>query len=108
MIPLISENLEAIRSLCRIHDVVSLDLYGSAAVETFDPDLSNINFVVEMGEMVSGTAFRYLDLIADLEDVLAAEVHMVTEGSLGDTLLREIIDSQRVRLYEIDHDQAPA
>jgi predicted nucleotidyltransferase len=108
MIPLISDNLEAIRDLCRSHEVVSLDLYGSAAGDTFDPDLSNINFVVDMGEPVPGTAFRYLDLIADLEDLLATEVHMVTEASLGDNLLREIIDSQRVRLYEIDHDQAPA
>lgn len=108
MIPLITDNLEAIRALCRAHGVRRLDLYGSAATDGFDPDLSDVNFVVDLGEPEAGTAFRYLDLIADLEDVLLTEVHMVTEASLDDPLLREIIDSQRIRLYESDDNPAPA
>lgn len=103
MIALIADHLEQIRDLCRTHRVVFLDLYGSAATGTFDPVTSNLNFVVDMGDVVAGTAFRYLDLIADLEDLLSYEVHMVTDSSLPSSL-REIIAPQRIRLYEaIDH-----
>jgi uncharacterized protein len=104
MIGLIAENLERIRDLCRTHQVASLDLFGSAATGTFDPSASDLNFVVNMGDSPPGTGFRYLDLIAGLEDLLGYEVHMVTDSALTDPLLREIIGAQRVRLYEAGND----
>jgi predicted nucleotidyltransferase len=103
MIDLITDNLEGIRSLCRAHGVVRLDVYGSAATGGFDQDTSDVNFVVDLGEYAPGTAFRYLDLIADLEDLLGRDVHMVTEGSIDDPLLSDIIANQRETVYEAVH-----
>ena len=104
MIDLITDNLEAIRSFCREYGVRRLDIYGSAASGGFDRDASDVNFVVDLGDYVSGTAFRYLDLIADLEDLLGRDVHMVTEASFDDPLLNDIIASQRETVYEAVND----
>ena len=104
MIDLITNNLRAIDDLCRSHGVVRLDVYGSAATGGFDQDTSDINFIVDLGEYTPGTAFRYLDLIADLEDLLGREVHMVTQATISDPLLSDIISSQREKVYEAVND----
>ncbi|MEZ6235601.1 MAG: nucleotidyltransferase domain-containing protein [Phycisphaerales bacterium] len=46
MIPLVSENLEAIRELCARHKVRRLFLFGSAATGAFDPAKSDLDFLV--------------------------------------------------------------
>lgn len=104
MIDLITHNLDAIRELARSHSVRRLDVYGSAATGGFDQDTSDVNFVVDLGDYAPGTAFRYLDLIADLEDLLGRQVHMVTEASFDDPLLNDIIASQRETVYEAVND----
>ncbi len=104
MIDLITDNLEAIRTLARTHGVRRLDLYGSAATGEFNPDTSNVNFIVDLGEYLPGTAFRYLDLIADLEDLLGYEVHMVTDSTIEDPILSEILAGQRATVYEASND----
>ena len=104
MIDLITDNLEAIRTLARTHGVRRLDVYGSAATGTFDQDTSDVNFIVDLGDYTPGTAFRYLDLIADLEDLLESEVHMVTESAIDDPLLSEILNGQRETVYEARND----
>lgn len=100
MIDLITDNLDAIRTLAMTHGVRRLDIYGSAATGEFDQDTSDLNFIVDLGDYSPGTAFRYLDLIADLEDLLKSEVHMVTESSIDDPLLRAILAGQRETIYE--------
>jgi hypothetical protein len=103
MIDLIADNLEEIERICRMYGVISLDLFGSAATGEFDPQTSDLNFIVDMGAYAPGTAFRYLDLIGDLESLLGHEVHIITEPALHDPNLREIIAAQRIRLYEAAH-----
>jgi predicted nucleotidyltransferase len=46
MHPLIEEHLEEIRALCREFGVSRLELFGSAATDAFDPDRSDIDFIV--------------------------------------------------------------
>jgi len=47
MIALVADNLPAIRALCQEYEVVRLDLIGSAATGEFDPDRSDIDFLIE-------------------------------------------------------------
>jgi predicted nucleotidyltransferase len=46
-IPLISDNLEAIRALSREYGVVRLEVFGSVCTDEFDPERSDIDFLVE-------------------------------------------------------------
>jgi predicted nucleotidyltransferase len=59
MISLITDNLDAIRALCRQYGIRRLDLFGSAATGAFDPDTSDLDFVVDLGNIlpvrISGT-----------------------------------------------------
>ncbi len=100
MIALISDNLEAIRDLCREYGVRRLDLFGSAATGAFNPETSDIDFVVDLGEYTPGTADRFLDLIADLEDLLGYPVEMVTAPSIPNPYYRQAVDEQRMKVYE--------
>ena len=40
-------NRQELADLCREYDVVSLELFGSAADGTFDPQRSDLDFLVE-------------------------------------------------------------
>lgn len=44
---LIEQHKEAIRALCREFGVKRLELFGSAATDEFDPDRSDVDFLVE-------------------------------------------------------------
>jgi len=100
MITLIADNLEAIRDLCRTHGIRKLDLFGSAATGAFNPETSDLDFIVDLGEYTPGTDFRYIDLITDLESILGHSVQMITELSIRNDYFREAVDRQRENLYD--------
>lgn len=108
MISLIADNLEPIRDLCRQHGIQRLNLFGSATTGAFDPETSDLDFIVDLGEYTSGTDFRYIDLIGDLESILGHSVHMITESSIRNDYFREAVDRQRVNLYEAGNRQQAA
>jgi len=43
----IAEKLDEVQGLCEKHHVKRLTLFGSAAKGTFDPETSDLDFVVE-------------------------------------------------------------
>lgn len=100
MIALISDNLEAIRDLCRQYGIRKLDLFGSAATGAFDPETSDLDFIVDLGEYSPGTADRFFSLIEDMEAFLGHAVQMITEPSIRNDYFREAVDRQRVNLYD--------
>ena len=108
MISLITDKKDAITSLCRTYGIRRLDVFGSAATGAFQPDTSDIDFVVDLGEYDHTVAERYLDLIAALEDVLGHPVQMITEPSIRNPYFRAAVDEQRVTVYEADNGQAAA
>lgn len=100
MIAVISDNLEAIRVLCRKYGIRRLDVFGSAAAGSFNPETSDLDFIVDLGDYLPGTADRFFDFIEDLEDLLGHPVQMVTEPSITNPYFRQAVDEQRNRIYE--------
>ena len=47
MIPLIEKKRLAVEELCRKYRVTRLEVFGSAVGESFDPERSDIDFLVE-------------------------------------------------------------
>src|SRR5215216_2930017 len=45
--PIIAEHLEAIRALCRKFGVARLEVFGSVCTPDFDPERSDVDFLVE-------------------------------------------------------------
>jgi len=50
MNPLIEQHLDAIRALAREYGVARLEGFGSAATDAFDPNRSDVDFIVEYPE----------------------------------------------------------
>lgn len=108
MIDLIQDNQAAIVALCRQYRIQKLEVFGSAATGAFDPATSDVDFVVDLGEYERGTADRYLDLIADLEDLLGHRVEMITQPSIRNPYFRQAVDAQKVTIYEAPDSEAAA
>jgi predicted nucleotidyltransferase len=50
MIPLVADNMDAIAQICREFRIRKLDLFGSAATGEFDPESSDVDFIVNLGD----------------------------------------------------------
>lgn len=99
MIALIEDNRAAIVALCRAHEVRRLSVFGSAATGTFDPDRSDIDFVVDFLDWGPGIFHRFFGLIESLEDLLGFRVDVTTEP-VRKAWLRDELARTQVTLYE--------
>jgi predicted nucleotidyltransferase len=97
----ITENLEAIRGLCREHHVTKLTVFGSAVKGTFDPERSDLDFVVELERdddpMEPGR--RYLELWKALKDLFGRPVDLLIERTIKNPYLAESIAAAQTPLY---------
>lgn len=98
--PLIEKNQAALAELCRKHLVRSLDLFGSAASDRFDPATSDLDFLVEF-EDLEPAAFSaaYFGLLEGLNELFARAVDLVVESSIDNPYFRESIERTRTPLY---------
>ena len=98
---IIEHNRDAIVALGRKHRVQALWVFGSAATERWDPETSDIDVLVDLGEYEIGVVDRYLDLADDLEALLERRVDLVSVGGLRHhPRFREELDRTKVTLYE--------
>jgi predicted nucleotidyltransferase len=89
MIGLIEKNRDRLDDLCRTYDVRRLDLIGSAIRGDFDPEKSDLDFVVEFNNFtVENAADRFLGLLVDLEDLFERKVDLVSNSRTPVCLLR--------------------
>src|SRR5438270_3913585 len=100
MNPIIERNLPKLLDLCRKYDVRRLDLIGSAAREDFNPDRSDVDFVVEFNNFtVDNAADRYLGLMIDLEDLFNRKIDLVSYRAIRNPYFKKVVDDTRVTLY---------
>ena len=101
MNPVIEHHLEAIRALCREYGVVRLELFGSAATDEFDPDRSDVDFIIEyppdyeFGPWLT----RYFDLQERLEALLGRSVDLVMVGAMRNPYFIRSANESRQLLY---------
>ncbi len=98
---LIAEHLGAIRALCREYGVSRLELFGSAATGRFDPDSSDIDFIIEyppdydFGHWLT----RYFELKDRLETLLGRPVDLVMTGAMRNPRFIQSANERRQLLY---------
>lgn len=92
MISLIEENREAIVDLCRQYGVQKLAVFGSAVTGTWDPDHSDLDFVVDLGKYERGVSRRFLRFYTELQNLFdPRRVDIVTlHPHLSDTFRNEL------------------
>ncbi len=95
-LPLIEKQSE-LAELCRRFDVVRLEVFGSAATDSFDPGQSDIDFLVEfspnadLGPWMS----RYFELQEALQSLFGRNVDLVMVGALRNPYF--VLDVNRTR-----------
>lgn len=97
---MISEKQESLERICERHRVLSLSLFGSAVGEDFEPENSDLDFVVEFKPMTPiKHKNAYFGMISDLERLFERSMDLVKPGALENPYVRQSIQSQQKLLY---------
>jgi len=87
--------------LCRSHKVKSLYAFGSSTNDSFNPENSDIDFLVEIEDLDPIERGEKLMSFWDrLEGFFNRKVDLLTESSLRNPFLKKSIDSTKVLIYD--------
>lgn len=98
---LLERHRTQIAALCRRFNVVRLDVFGSAARGIdFDPERSDIDFLVEVDPSTEALGFDvFFELQTELEKLLGRKVDLVMAGSVRNPYVRASIERAREPVY---------
>jgi predicted nucleotidyltransferase len=100
MIDQIESRREELRGLCRRFHVLRLDLFGSAARGDFDPEHSDVDFIVEFEGDTSLHPFdAYFGLKEELEALFGRKVDLVELSAVRNPYLKASIEQSRENVY---------
>ena len=99
MIDIIEGKRTELEALCRQYGIVKLDIFGSAVTDAFDPERSDIDFIVDLGGYERGVAKRFLRFADALEALFGRSVDVITEPSLRNPYFVDEVNETRTPLY---------
>lgn len=99
--PIIAEHLEAIRALCQEFGVTRLEVFGSVCTPDFDPERSDVDFLVEFpADYDFGPwAARFLALQEALTNVLGRKADLVMSRAVRKKYFLLSVNQTRQLLY---------
>lgn len=99
--PLVSEHIDDIAELCRRYHVLRLDLFGSAATDHFDPQTSDLDFLVSYRPDAGPDPwFRdYLELQQALAELFDRPVDLVFDKPFRNPYFAQAVEETRTPLY---------
>lgn len=100
MQPLIADRRAEVAALCRRFHVRRLELFGSAAMGGFDPERSDLDFLVEFEAEAPVRALdAFFGFKEELEALLGRPVDLVMLGAVRNPYLRASIEASRELVY---------
>jgi predicted nucleotidyltransferase len=100
MLPLVRDRLPRLAEICERHKVRSLAIFGSALRDDFDPQHSDLDFLVEFQPLPPVEHSRaYFGLVEDLEALFARPVDLLERPALHNPYLRDNIERTQETLY---------
>jgi uncharacterized protein len=108
MIALVADRKEEIVALCKKHGIVRLELFGSAATGKFDPEKSDLDFIIDLGGYEPGVADRFFNFANDVEQLFGRRVDLLTDDSIRNPYLKLSIDRSREMIYAATDSEAAA
>lgn len=102
MPPLIAQHESALRRLCGEFGVQRLELFGSICTPAFDPNRSDLDFLIEFP---SGYDFgpwmsRFVELRQRLAELFGRSVDLVMPSALENRFFREEASKTRTVIYD--------
>ena len=101
MIALIEEHRLALEALCKRYAVARLELFGSAVDGTFDPQTSDLDFLVTFGPPEAGmdAADQYFGLLFDLEELFGRRIDLVCTKAMRNPYFIHSVNAGRRVFY---------
>ena len=91
--------LPEIEKICKKYKARSLTLFGSALGDDFDPENSDLDFLLELYGFHKGLK-RYFAIKTELENLLQKKVDLVMPETIKNPYLKESIYSKIQKCYE--------
>jgi len=96
---IIEQNINKIRALCKIHNVETLYLFGSATNENFSQE-SDIDFLVRFKKFDLAKYFEnYITLKENLKNIFKKEIDLIEEQTLKNPILIKSINDNKELIY---------
>lgn len=99
MQPLIESKRAQVAEICRRFQVRRLELFGSAASDEFDPQRSDVDFVVDFAPGGRDLFHLYFGLSEALEGLFGRKVDLVMEGAMTNPYFIESVNRTRQPVY---------
>ena len=101
MIPAVEERADELERLCLNYGVRRLDLFGSASTGLYDPDESDLDFLVEFQPgALNAYADTYFGLLEALGRLFGRPVDLVVESAIKNPYFLQAVDQTRTPIYE--------
>ena len=100
MLEQITERRGEIERLCREFRVRRLAVFGSAIRDDFDPEKSDIDFLVEFEELHWNEYWKiYSGLLQGLTELFSRKVDLVISKNLLNPYIRRAVEASQQELY---------
>ena len=99
MIGIIKEKQSELEALCREYGIVKLDIFGSAVNDTFNPETSDLDFIIDLGDYDDRIARRYFGFSDALEELFGRSVDVLTEPLGRNPYFLDEVNETRTNLY---------
>jgi hypothetical protein len=97
---IIQDKREDLARLCAQRHVRRLELFGSALGDDFDPQTSDLDFLVEFDNLSPGQYLdNYFGLLEELEQLFGCPVDLVMTSAIKNPYFLQKIHASRVTLY---------
>ena len=101
MIPAVEERADDLKRLCLTYGVRRLDLFGSASTGLYDPDESDLDFLVEFQPAaLNAYADAYFGLLEALSRLFGRPVDLVVESAIKNPYFLQAVEQTRIPIYE--------
>ncbi|MGC2108725.1 MAG: nucleotidyltransferase domain-containing protein [Candidatus Korobacteraceae bacterium] len=100
MVALVEDHKDELADICQQLGVLTLSLFGSAARDDFQPESSDLDFVVEFVPMAPDDHARsYFKLLKELEHLFQRRIDLVEASAVHNPYIRRNIETSRVPIY---------
>ncbi len=100
MHPVVEDHRAEVEELCREYRVRRLDVFGSAVRGGFDPEASDLDFLVDFEPPRPGDYRRtYFGLLKGLRALFDREIDLVDASAVKNPYFRESVERTRELLY---------
>ena len=100
MSSVVDEHAEELAALARRYGVARLELFGSAATGEFDPETSDLDFLVEfLDNPPGGMAHAYFGLLDELTALFDRPVDLVSTRAIKNPYFLQGVNESRRLVY---------